>query len=78
MKFSVYPNPSTGAFIVETYGHHSNVELSILDLKGKRVHSQRINSNKTTTELNAIANGVYSVILVSNDTVSVTKLVVSK
>ena len=78
MKFSVYPNPSTGAFIVETYGHHSNVELSILDLNGKRVHSQRINSNKTNIELNAIANGVYSLVLVSNDTVSATKLVVSK
>ena len=77
-NFSVYPNPSRGAFTVETYGHHSNVELSILDLNGKRIYSQRVNSNKTNIALSAIANGVYSVILVSNDTVSVTKLVVSK
>jgi len=77
-NFSVYPNPSSGVFTIETYGHHSNVELSILDLNGKKVHSQRINSNKTNIELNAIANGVYSLVLVSNDTVSATKLVVSK
>jgi len=77
-NFSVYPNPSAGVFTIEIDGHVSNIELSILDLNGKRVYSQRIDSNKTNIELNAIAVGVYSVVLVSNDTVSVTKLVVSK
>ena len=77
-NFSVYPNPSIGVFTVEYFGYDSNAELSILDLNGKRVYSQRINANKTNIELNAIADGVYSVVLVSNDIVSVTKLVVSK
>jgi len=77
-NFSVYPNPSTGVFTVEYAGNDSNVEMSILDLNGKVVYSQTINSNKTNIELNTIANGVYTIILVSNDTVSTTKMVVAK
>jgi len=75
---SVYPNPSAGVFTVEYDGNVSNVQLSILDLNGKVVYSETMNTNKTNIELNTIANGVYTVVLVSNDTVSTTKMVVTK
>ena len=77
-NFSVYPNPSTGAFTIEFDGNFSNVELSILDLNGRTVYSQAIITNKTNVDLNTIANGVYTVVLVSNDTVSATKMIVAK
>ena len=77
-NFSVYPNPSTGAFTIEFDGNVSNVELSILDLNGRTVYTQAIITNKTNVDLNTIANGLYTVVLVSNDTVSATKMIVAK
>jgi hypothetical protein len=77
-NFSVYPNPSIGVFTIDFDGNVSNIELSILDLNGRTVHTQAIVTNKTNVNLSTIANGVYTVVLVSNDTVSTTKLVVAK
>ena len=77
-NFSVYPNPSTGLFTIELQGGVSNVKLSILDLNGRIVYSQPLIKNKTNVDLNTIANGVYTVVLVSDDTVSSTKMIVAK
>ena len=77
-NFSVYPNPSTGVFTIEFDGNGSNIELSILDLNGRTVYTQAIATNKTDVNLSTIANGVYTVVLVSNDTVSATKMIVAK
>ena len=77
-NFSVYPNPSTGLFTIEFEGVVSNVKLSILDLNGRIVYSQTLVKNKTNVDLNTIANGVYTVVLISDDTVSSTKMIVAK
>ena len=77
-NFSVYPNPSTGLFTIELEGGVSNVKLSILDLNGKIVYSQPLVKNKTNVDLNTIANGIYIVVLISDDTVSSTKMIVAK
>ena len=75
---SVYPNPSTGVFTIEVAGDVSNVQLSVLDLNGKTVYTQATVTNKTDVDLNTIANGIYTVVLVSNDTVSATKMIIAK
>ena len=77
-NFSVYPNPSTGLFTIELEGDVSNVKLSILDLNGRTVYSQPLVTNKTNVDLNTIANGIYTVVLISDDTVFNTKIVVAK
>ena len=77
-NLSIYPNPSNGVFTIELDGNLSNAKLSILDLNGRTVYAQAIVANKTNIDLKTIANGLYTVVLVSNDTVSSTKMMVAE
>ena len=65
-QFSIYPNPSNGAFIVELNDLTDNstvVEVSTVD--GKVVYSQNVKNVKTNISLNDIETGMY-VITISN------------
>ena len=72
------PKGQPGVFTIELDGNLSNAKLSILDLNGRTVYAQAIVANKTNIDLKTIANGLYTVVLVSNDTVSSTKMMVAK
>ena len=71
--FSIYPNPTTGEFTVELVGKEE-ATVEVINMAGQVVASQRFEG--TTTINNALAAGVYTVVVKSNGGVSTQKLVV--
>ncbi len=54
---SIYPNPSTGIFVVE--GLDKETTLDIVDVIGQVVYTIKTNDAKTKIDLSNQANGVY-------------------
>jgi hypothetical protein len=52
----IYPNPSNGAFTVET---EFNAEISITDISGRLVYIKSLNSGKHSLDLSEQARGIY-------------------
>lgn len=59
--FQVYPNPSTGIFIVSS--EYVNGTITIRDAIGKVVYSNGFTTNKVSIDLTAVARGVYYITL---------------
>ena len=59
-KLSVYPNPSNGNFTlsIEDY-NHSNFKINVIDVTGKLVYNQQINSPQTSINLEKLNKGIY-------------------
>ena len=72
-KFSINPNPTSGEFTVELVGKEE-ATVEVINMAGQVVASQRFEG--TTTINNALAAGVYTVVVKSNGGVSTQKLVV--
>lgn len=76
-EFSVYPNPSNGdvtIFISESIG---DFEISVMDLMGREVFSDKGTGTKNSYSLTNLAHGTY-MLHVGNDTFSKTQSVVIK
>ncbi|NRA12772.1 MAG: T9SS type A sorting domain-containing protein, partial [Crocinitomicaceae bacterium] len=73
LDVSIYPNPSTGNFIVE----HSMVKpvLKVLSLDGRLITTKILNSTKETINLD-VSSGIYLVHLVSGENKFVQRIVV--
>lgn len=57
-KFSIYPNPTTNGFYVQTDVY--SAQLTISDINGNSVLSQQV-SNNEYVDVSSLANGVYIV-----------------
>lgn len=66
-SFAVYPNPSSGSFMVETTTSQP-FELSVIDLSGKEIYRQTNVLYKTQVMLGHMDSGMYFVILESEST----------
>jgi hypothetical protein len=56
--FKMYPNPASASFwFIST----ETGTMDIMDVNGKLLHSEKINSNKQEIDLNAFATGTYMV-----------------
>ncbi len=72
--FTVYPNPTTGQFIIET----SNTEkqnLQLFDLNSRLVLEQNI-IGKTIIDAGNLTEGVYNLIIKSNESILNKKIVI--
>ncbi|HTA62048.1 MAG TPA: LamG-like jellyroll fold domain-containing protein [Bacteroidia bacterium] len=72
---SVYPNPSNGVFVVTT--NHQAKTISVVDVLGNELVSVTPTDNTTTINLNAQANGVYFVKIISDNAQIVKRIVVN-
>ena len=70
----VYPNPSTGEFIVEL-NSNSEKTFEITDLTGRIVSSSVSKEEKMHMNIKTLSKGVYYLKITSNETVEVIKLV---
>jgi len=68
----LYPNPSKGFVQVES-SLSFPIDLQILDISGKLVHRESLQSN--TLDLSHLSNGVYFVVFLSDDKFKYRKLV---
>jgi len=72
MDIEIYPNPNNGVFTLNLKNtSEPNIHVEILDIVGKRIHSQSINvnntNNSTEIDLSNLSSGVYTVVVLSNN-----------
>ncbi|MBN8702879.1 MAG: T9SS type A sorting domain-containing protein, partial [Bacteroidetes bacterium] len=74
--FSLYPNPTTGTFTLNSAENLNNATVTVFDIKGQVVYSV-VNSvsNKVEIDLSANTNGIYYVQISNNDNVITKKIV---
>jgi hypothetical protein len=70
----VYPNPSSGSFVIET----ADATTCILyDINGREVWHQTIDG-KTTVDVSSLANGMYNISVLSNDSILNKRILITK
>ena len=74
-KWSVFPNPASGAMVVDV-PQGGNYTLTLLDLSGRKVLSQNASGTQTKFSLEGVSSGVYLLQLQNANGVSVQKIVV--
>ena len=76
LRFSILPNPNNGSFDLMVPQAISNATVEILDLSGKVILCEKLNSNKQRINLNLISRGVYIVSLNQNGIIKTEKLII--
>lgn len=73
---SIYPNPATDNFTVKL-DEASNVSIQVVDVQGKVVASQNVTGQtETTVDASALAAGIYTVLVSTENGVATKKVVV--
>ncbi len=66
----IYPNPAADVVTIENL---NGGRISIINVSGQVVLTQDINSNKTTTDISKLADGIYILKAVNNNTITTTR-----
>ncbi len=65
-SFTIFPNPSTGIFNIQTENPITNANITVADLNGRIVHESKAeNLDNKSLNLNHLQNGIY-ILNVSN------------
>ncbi|MFT5823636.1 MAG: hypothetical protein ACI8ZM_004898 [Crocinitomix sp.] len=72
LEMDIYPNPSTGAFFIQTEGEYS---AAIYTVDGRKVYESSLLSSKSTIQTD-LAPGTYILILNQNGALHPTKIIV--
>lgn len=72
---SIYPNPNSGLFSVETDNTNVNSFLEVYDIMGKKIASKVIVTNKTEIDISIKPKGIYLVKVVNGNMVVTQKIV---
>lgn len=75
-KSLVYPNPSSGSFMVNLNENYIDGELQLYDLNGKLVHSQGIGSITSQVEVSGNLKGVYLLKISNKNLYHVKKIII--
>lgn len=75
---ALYPNPSNGFFEIAVYHKNSfeQLDMQIVDLKGKLVYSNRLENGVNYIDLNNVESGVYFVKIKDENFVETLRVVV--
>jgi hypothetical protein len=71
-NISVYPNPATNNFTIESL---QKATIEILNTQGQTIFQQQLQQGKSDIDISGLAKGVYIVRLKSNDKTAVTRIV---
>ncbi|MCF8254170.1 MAG: T9SS type A sorting domain-containing protein [Bacteroidia bacterium] len=74
LGLNIYPNPASSSFNVTFSGRSSNGSVRILDINGKEVMSQNINSMNGAINCDNLINGLYFVELTVDGKTAIKKL----
>ncbi|MFK8043872.1 MAG: T9SS type A sorting domain-containing protein [Crocinitomicaceae bacterium] len=66
--FGIYPNPSSGQFIIELASIEANTSVEITNAAGQIVYQSSLNDTKTDISLENVEAGVYFVSVTTNNT----------
>jgi hypothetical protein len=70
---SMYPNPTTGLLNITTTAAKATVE--IFNIMGQNVATKEITNGANTIDISNLSNGVYSVQIMQNNTLTVGKVI---
>lgn len=73
-KMMIYPNPANG--FVKISNIHQNSKITVYDLSGKIVHSEKSKASETTINSENFVSGVYYVLIESNEGKITKKIIV--
>lgn len=71
-NLSIHPNPSTGVFNIDT---QKNYNLNVVDVTGKTVMSQKLNTSSNKIDLTNYKSGMYFFRLTNENEVKVFKVI---
>ncbi len=72
---NIYPNPSNGMFYIELAKSISKANVSILDMTGKLIYTNKLNSNLNEIDLSSQAKGIYFIKFNISDETLISKLI---
>ena len=76
IDFNIYPNPSSGSFIINSSYPIESYE--VCDMNGKQVYEAAVHSDGNSINVNlSLPNGLYMVRIISNSGTSVKKILVT-
>ena len=64
--FYISPNPNNGEFEINLSDINSNTRLEILDLSGKLIYENILDSHNKSVNIKSISRGVYLISLIEN------------
>lgn len=73
--FKLYPNPTKNKVYVEVNTIDVDLEINILDLSGKIIHSQNIDALTTEIDLEFLSSGVYFIKITSQTNQQIERLI---
>ena len=79
VNIAVYPNPASGSTTVQIDGAEGNVTVSVMDMSGRTLRSERLSCNSGCTHqvnLSGLAQGAYFVRVMGDQVNTVRKLIV--
>jgi hypothetical protein len=74
--FTVYPNPTTSVLNIEFDVQHHNTQLLLTDVLGQVMHSEVIESFKTTINTGSLSDGVYFVTVIDGNNKLTKKIII--
>jgi len=77
-QISVFPNPSTGIFSVNSGLQLLNSDLSISTMLGEQVYSSRVESSRVDIDLSNLKQGIYVVKLSNNNRYAVKQIIIER
>ena len=66
-KVLVYPNPSTGSYMVELPEGQTQAQLRVLDTSGKLIYQRELNQTITQIEMGDLPSGMYLINILLNN-----------
>jgi len=77
IEFTIYPNPTSGLFILETDDYNKAETLDVYDIYGRKVYEKTISESQNNYDLSMLVTGVYLISIDwTDDSRSVKKLVI--
>lgn len=74
-QVSVYPNPSSGIYTIQTTNLDIAFSITVRDLSGKVIHSESMSENNAQLDLSNYCSGIYLVTIATNSNQQTIKLI---
>ncbi len=75
-ELTIYPNPASNTFTITTSNFVNSFTLEIVDIQGKKMHTQSITSANEVINISNLSSGIYFCKITNGDEVRTQKLII--